>query len=295
MSDMGHAPRGATIPGITHRTVDVGEVELHYVEAGTEGDPILLVHGFPESWWAFHELIPLLAGSHRVFAVDLRGFGDSTAVGGDDDSARFAADLHELIAALGVGPVHLTGQDISGTATARLALTHPADVRSYTGIETGLPGFGFEALADVTHGGAWHVGFMAARGIPEMLLAGREREFLAGYAFPSMNLVAGAIDDADLDEFARAFARPDGWGGAGGLYRSMLREGDEVRALVAERGLAVPTLAVGGISGSFTADTLSQVAGGEVRSVVLDGVGHYVALEAPEALAAALLDFVAEA
>jgi len=141
---------------------------LHYVSAGTGGSPILLVHGFPESWWAFHKLIPLLAAPHRVFAVDLRGFGDSGNAPGAYDSATSAADLHELIGHLDVGPVHLTGQDISGATVFRLATAHPEEVRSLTAIEMGLPGFGLEGLADVVNGGAWHIGVLAAPGIPEL-------------------------------------------------------------------------------------------------------------------------------
>src|SRR3954464_9758660 len=105
---------GATIPGVTHHIVPVNGTELHYVSAGSSGSPVLLVHGFPETWWAFRKLIPLLAAEHRVFAVDLRGFGDAANEPGEHDSATSAEDLHRLIAALGVGPVHLTGQDIAG-------------------------------------------------------------------------------------------------------------------------------------------------------------------------------------
>jgi pimeloyl-ACP methyl ester carboxylesterase len=59
---------------VTHHCLDLNGTELHYVSAGETGSPVLLVHGFPESWWTFHKLIPLLANDHRVFAVDLRGF-----------------------------------------------------------------------------------------------------------------------------------------------------------------------------------------------------------------------------
>ena len=89
-------PEIASLPGITHHHVDVNGIQLHYVEAGTTGSPILLVHGFPETWWAFHKLIPLLAANHRVFAVDLRGFGDSGNEAGEYDSATSAEDLHQL-------------------------------------------------------------------------------------------------------------------------------------------------------------------------------------------------------
>ena len=146
-------PAGPTLPGITHHHAEVNGTTLHYVAAGTSGSPVLLVHGFPETWWAFRKLIPLLAASHRVFAVDLRGFGDSDNEPGEYDSKTSAEDLHLLIEQLNVGPVHLTGQDISGATVFRLATTHPEDVLSFTAIEMGLPGFGLEMLADVTHGG----------------------------------------------------------------------------------------------------------------------------------------------
>ena len=275
-----------------HHTAQLDGADLHYVSAGTAGSPILLVHGFPETWWAFHKVIPLLASTHRVFAVDLRGFGDSSTAADDHDSATAAEDLHRLIEHLDVGPVHVTGQDISGGTVFRLAATHPEDVRSLTAIEMGLAGFGLEGLADVTHGGSWHIGALAAPGIPELLFAGRERELLGRWAFPSMTAVAGSITDADVDEFARTYARPDGWRGAVGLYRSMLAEGDELRALAEASPLTMPVLAVGAGGGPFTAATVGQVTTGEITAVQLDGVGHYVAMEAPDELSAAILDFV---
>jgi len=284
---------GPTVPGITHHRAEVNGTTLHYVAAGTNGSPVLLVHGFPETWWTFRKLIPLLAADHRVFAVDLRGFGDSDNAPGEYDSKTSAEDLHLLIAQLGVGPVHVTGQDISGATVFRLATTHPQDVLSFTAIEMGLAGFGLEMLADITHGGAWHIGVLAAPGIPELLLAGREREFLGRFAFPAMSATPGAITDADVDEFARTYARPDGWRGAIGLYRSMLREGPEIKALAETRGLTVPVLAVGAGGGPFTAGTMSRATGAEISSVALDGVGHYAAMEAPEELAKAIRDFTA--
>jgi pimeloyl-ACP methyl ester carboxylesterase len=284
-------PHGATIPEVTHHRVELNGTTLHYVAAGSSGTPILLVHGFPETWWAFHRLIPLLAEHHRVFAVDLRGFGDSGNEPGTYDSATAAEDLHLLIEHLGAGPVHLTGQDIAGATVFRLATAYPRDVLSLTAIETGLPGFGMEVLADITHGGAWYIGVLTAPGIPEMLLTGREREFMARFLFPALTAVPGAVTEADLDEFVRTYARPDGWRGAIGLYRSMLNEGPEIKALAQTPGLKVPVLAVGAGAGSFTPDTMTQATTTEVSSVLLDGVGHYAAMEAPEELAKAIVEF----
>jgi pimeloyl-ACP methyl ester carboxylesterase len=281
---------GASIPEVSHHHTLLDGTDVHYVSAGSDGTPVLLVHGFPETWWTFHKLIPLLAAEHRVIAVDLPGFGDSGNAPQDSTSATAAESLRRLIDELDLGAVHLTGQDISGVTTFRLAAVHPQLVRSFAAIETGLPGFGLEMLADVTHGGAWHIGVLAAPGIPEMLLAGREREFLAGYAYPAMCATDSAITDQDIDEFTRTFARPDGFRGASSLYRCMLQEGDEIRELAAQSRLQMPVLAIGARSGDFPHHTMTQVAE-HVSAATLDGVGHYAAMEAPDALAQALLDF----
>jgi pimeloyl-ACP methyl ester carboxylesterase len=284
-------PAGATVPGVTHHRADLDGAQLHYVSAGTTGTPILLVHGWPETWWAFHRLIPLLAATHRVFAVDLRGFGDSGNADGDYSEAASAEDLHHLVEHLGVGPVHVLCQDISGGLVFRFAATHADDVLSFTAVETSLVGFGLERLADVNQGGSWHVGFLGAPGIPGMLLAGHEREFIGDWAYPMMTV--GSVDDADIDEFVRTYARPNGWRGTEGLYRSIFTDAGRTKALAEAQPLTVPVLTVGAPGASLTEETFRQVAAGEVTSVRFEGVGHLVAQEAPEALSSAVLDFVA--
>ncbi len=99
--------------------------------------------------------------------------------------------------------------------------------------------------------------------------------------------------DSDIDEFARTYARAGGWKGAIGLYRSMLSEGADFQAR-AEHKLAAPALAIGGFSGPFTEGTVTQIVAGPVDGVLVDGVGHYVALEAPERLAHAITAFLAK-
>jgi pimeloyl-ACP methyl ester carboxylesterase len=152
----------------------------------------------------------------------------------------------------------------------------------------------FDLMAqDVTHGGYWHIGALATPKVPEMLLSGREREFLAEFAFRALAATPEVISEGDIDEFARTYSRAGAWRRAAGLYQSMLNEGAEIRELAQGRGLSVPVLAVGARGGEFTAGTMSRAAGrATVRSVLLEGVGHYAALEAPDRLANALLEFV---
>lgn len=278
-----------TLPGITHHVAQVNGTRLHYVAAGDTGTPVLLVHGWPESWWAFRGVIPLLASHHRVFAVDLRGFGDSSTDPGD--LATAAEDLHHLVDHLDVGPVHVTGQDISGGVVFTFAATHPDDVLSVTAVETALPGHGWEMLADVQNGGSWHVGFLAAPGVAEQFLAGRERMML-DWALSAMTKNPDAITEADVDELTRTYARPGGWRGTEALYGSSLTGGEQMKALARSRPLTVPVLAVDGANAPFTAQTMRQVAS-DVTAVAIPDVGHLVAQEAPDAFAATVGDFLA--
>ncbi|CAN5291500.1 alpha/beta hydrolase [soil metagenome] len=270
----------------THHFASINGATLHFVSAGAVGSPILLVHGFPETSRAFDRLIPLLAETHRVFAVDLRGFGESSHEEGDYSSAASAEDLHRLIEHLDVGPVHISAQDVSGGAVFRLAASYPDDLLSLTGVETGLAGFGFERVA-----GVWYIQALVTPRIPELMLVERERE-LVDWIFGALAADPTSIPADELAEFARAYAVPGGWRGAAGLYASALSEGAELKALAMASPLRMPVLAVGACGGSFTADTLDQVSATPVSRVQLEGVGHYVALEAPEMLAPALLAFI---
>lgn len=285
-------PAGMTIPGVTHHLADVNNTQLHYVQAGTGGSPVLLVHGWPESWWAFRKLIPLLAGKHRVIAVDLRGFGDSDHGEGDYSETASAQDLHHLVDHLGLGPVHFTCQDISGPLGFRFAATHSEDLLSFTGIETTLAGFGLEELFDVNAGGSWHNAFLGAPGIPQLLLPGHERHLLE-WAYGMMTGAPGSITEADLDEFTRTYRCPDGWRGTAGLYQSAFADHGATRALAETRPLNVPVLSIEASSAPLTEHTLRQVSAGEITAIRLEGVGHLIAQEAPDTLAGALLDFIA--
>lgn len=285
------APIGATIPAVTHHRAEINGTQLHYVAAGA-GSPILLVHGWPETWWAFRGLIPLLAESHRVYAVDLRGFGDSGTAGPDTGEQTFADDLHGLVEHLGAGPVHLLAQDISGGVAFRFATSHPDEVLSFTAVESSLAGFGLEALADVNASGSWHVGFLGTPGIPSLLLPGHERDLLEGWAYPLMSGTEGAVTPADLDEFVRTYSRPDAWRGTEGLYRAIFSDRGALKTIAETTPIEVPVLSVSGVNHPFTEQSFRPVMGGEFTSAHIEGVGHLVAQEAPAALASVLLEFV---
>ena len=158
-------------------------------------------------------------------------------------------------------------------------------------VETTLTGFGLERFGDVSAGGSWHVGFLAAPGIAEMLLAGHERELLADFAYPMMAGTDHAYTDGDLDEFARSYGRPRGWRGTVALYQGIYSDQEATRARARAHPVTLPVLAVDAVSHPATETTFRAAVAGAVTAVHLEGIGHLVAQEAPERLAAEILAF----
>ncbi len=279
----------SSIPEVTHHRVALNGTNLHFVSAGTTGSPILLVHGWPETWWAFHKVIPILAQSHRVVAVDLRGFGESDIAQAGDSSATMAEDLHALVGHLGLGPVHLAAQDLSGPLAYRLAATHPQDLLSFTAVETGLPGFGLEILTNPMI--AWYYGTLAKQGAAERFFKGRETELLTEFIFTPPTTTSPAIGADDIAEFIRGYARDGGWNGAQAIYNSNMCETEEYKALVAAHPLSLPMLAIDQSGSNFTSQSFSAASAGTLQTRTIKNTGHYIAMEAPVAFASTLMEF----
>lgn len=124
------------LPGVEHRFLDAGGVRLHVAEAG-EGEPVVLLHGWPEHWWTWRHLIPGLAERYRVICPDLRGFGWSDAPRRGYEKEQFAADVAELLDSLGLHDVRLVGHDWGGVAGFILCVRRPDLVSRYLALNTG--------------------------------------------------------------------------------------------------------------------------------------------------------------
>jgi pimeloyl-ACP methyl ester carboxylesterase len=115
------------LAGVEHKWVDVGGFKLHYAEAGT-GDPVILVHGWPQHWYAWRKVIGPLAEHYRVIAMDLRGYGWSDAPPKGYGKPQFGEDIAALMDALGIEKAKLIGHDWGGFGAFLLALQRPERV-----------------------------------------------------------------------------------------------------------------------------------------------------------------------
>jgi pimeloyl-ACP methyl ester carboxylesterase len=272
---------------------DLPDVTLHYLTAGT-GEPVVLLHGVPQSSYEWRRLIPLLADRYAVVAPDLRGLGDSSRPAGGYDKKTVAGDIWDLLTTrCGLSRFHLVGHDWGGPVAFALAARHPEAVRSLTILDVTIPGDGME----MSQGGRrWHHPFFRTPDLPEELLAGREHIFL-NWLFDTYGYRPDAIPPQDRAEYLRTYAKRGGLRALLAYYRAFPTDAADNAAIVAERGkLRMPVLALGGDKafgrGMETYESLSRLAE-DVRGGLIPDCGHWVAEEAPDFVAGQLRDFFA--
>ncbi|WP_037144089.1 alpha/beta fold hydrolase [Rhodococcoides fascians] len=276
---------------LVHGTAELADVRLHYVRAG-QGEPLLLIHGWPQTWFAWRKIIPLLSTRYTVIAPDLRGLGDSTRPTFGYDKRTLAGDLHHLMHnELGFEKFFVTGHDWGGVVAFSLAAHHPESVTKLAVIDVAIPGDG---SPDISQGGKrWHHGFHKTASLPEDLIEGREEIYLRWF-FENYGHSRDAISDSDIIEYVRSYKEPGALKAGFELYRAIDQDIQDNEA-VAKRGLlAVPVLAVGGSGtwgrGTETADSLRRMAA-DVTEIVIAEAGHWVPEEQPVQLAQSLDSF----
>lgn len=279
----------------TSRYVDTGELRLHAVIGG-EGSPLLLVHGWPENWYAWRLLMPALARDFEVVTVDQRGIGLSDKPQDGYDAGTLAGDLGALMDALGHERFALVGHDTGFIIGYALAADHPdrvdrvalAEISGPPGVSPSPPLFVTEPISNRV----WHIPFNRINDeLNEQLVRGRE-DILFGYEFAIQGGGEKLPDEVQRYYFD-FYSGPDVLRGSFGLYRAW----DTTLAQNAERKtqpLTMPVLEIGGAEswGEHVADAM-KLAADDVQSVVILGAGHWAAEQAPEDMVAALTEFLA--
>jgi len=278
----------------TSRYVNTGEVRLHAVTGG-DGPPLLLVHGWPQTWYAWRMLMPALARDFAVVAVDQRGIGLSGKPQDGYDTGTLARDLVALMGALGHQRFALYGTDVGMPIAYALAADHPDRVDRLVVSEAPLPGISPSPplfLPPQLNAMLWHLAFNQLPKINEQLVTGRENIFFGAEfdASAGTNKLPPEVVKYYIDTLA---ASPDSLRGSFGIYRAfpaIIAQNEQRKT----RRLTLPVLAIGGeqSAGEGPGNTM-KLAADDVQTVVLAGSGHWVAEQAPEQLLAALTAFLA--
>jgi pimeloyl-ACP methyl ester carboxylesterase len=274
-----------------HHIERVADVDIHYVRLGS-GPPLVLLHGWPETWYAWRHVIPILAQHYTVIAPDLRGLGDSSKPASGYEKRVLAEDVYQLVTHLGFSSIFLVGHDWGGSTAYAYAAAHRDQVRRLVIVESlvlsGLP------ERDAVFGPeTWFAQFHSIPHLAEAVVTGRERAYLSWFydAFPARK---DAIMDADREEYLRTYSDPRALHAGFELYRTHGHDLEDNR-ISAQQPLQLPILAIGGdrSMGSRTQEAL-EVLATHVRGEVLNNCGHFVPEEYPTVLAEHILRFFAE-
>lgn len=274
----------------SHCTAQANGVKLHYVIGG-KGEPLVLLHGYPETWYSWRKIMPALAKNHTVIAVDLRGLGESEVTTSGYDSRTVAEDVHQLLEGLNIKKFILVSHDLGGNVAYALANAYSDTVSKLVVIESIIAGFGLEKVMNVAEGGSWHFGFFMSE-FAEKLTKGREREFLTDFAFKGKLVFnKNAFSQKDIDEYIRHYTKPGGMTAGFNYYRAMPDDAKYNQANFKGK-LPMPVLAIRGDKSlsEGTAASLKLVAE-NVESIVIKDSGHFISEEQPEELTKKLLTF----
>lgn len=274
---------------LTHETAYVNDVDLHYVRAG-EGPAVVLLHGWPQTWYEWRHLIPELAEDYTVIAPDLRGMGDSGKPVSGYDKRSVADDVYELVGQLGFEEVALVGHDWGMPTAYAYAAQHREEVAALAVMEAMLPG----VREDDKLGMLWHVRFHQVRDLPERLVDGNEELYLSWF-YREGAYDPSAIGPDARQEYVRCYSAPGGLRGGFEYYRAYDTDAEHNKEH-AEEDLEMPVLALGGEASfrSMPVEDMHAVAT-DVDGEVVERAGHWIPEERPDYLADRLRGFLDDA
>lgn len=287
----------ADTPSTTQNSIvdgksDVDGVNYHYLLARGGSQTVVLMHGWGTTSYMWRYIMPgLAARGYTVLAPDLRGLGDTAKPMAGYEKAAIAEDVRKLIGNLGLGSaVNLVGHDMGGMVAYAYAAQHPDEVKTLAILDVPLPGI--EPWDQWVQGPrTWHFRFHALRDVPEMLIAGRELEYLKW--FHNAEGVNSRAFDNETDEiYGRSYSQPGALRAGFEYYRAFPQD-VAANKVFAQHKLEMPVLAMSGVGGlgAVYGDHIGHVAR-NVRAVVVEGAGHWVPEEQPVAVTAALTAFL---
>jgi pimeloyl-ACP methyl ester carboxylesterase len=281
------------VKGVTHRRVRARDVELHVAEAG-EGEPVILLHGWPQHWYEWRHVIPLLAERWRVICPDLRGLGWSDAPARGYEKEQMAVDTLRLMDAMGLDRVRLIGHDWGGLAGLLLCLRVPDRVRGYLVMNTGHPWSEVRGRPALQTWRLWYQGVLS---MPLVGQAAARPMVEAMYRVGGVN--RDRVSREEWATFVDQFREPARARATVGIYRSfLLRELPSiVRGRYRSRRLTVPTLFMLGAKDPVIQEAMIESAlphADEMTLELVPGAGHFIADEMPELVAERALSFLGD-
>ena len=287
-----------SLPGFRNGNADVNGTRIHYVVGG-KGAPLVLLPGWPETWWSYHKIMPELAKHYTVIAVDLRGMGGSAKPAGGYDKKNMAKDIYELVKSLGYDKAHIAGHDIGSQVAYSYGANFPQGTDKLVMLDVPHPDESllswpmlpahnsFSDKIDPAHPYVWWFAFHQVKGLPEKMLEGRIR-LEQDWFFTYLALDDASIPAHDRSVYEYAYNSADAIRAGNAWYQAFTQD------IIDDKGygkLAMPVLGMGGPGHEWLKAIMSAKAS-NFTAVKVENSGHFVQEEQPAFVTRTMIDFL---
>jgi pimeloyl-ACP methyl ester carboxylesterase len=280
-----------SLPNFVNNYAEVNGTKLHYVKGG-QGEPLILIPGYPETWWAYHKVMPILAEKYCVIVVEMRGMGSSDKPADGYEKKNMAKDIFELVKKLGYEKVHIGGHDIGAHVAFSFATNFPELTSKLIMLDTPHPDAGMYQLPMLPILGAnylypWWLAFNQVKELPEQLLEGR-MNIVIEWLFKNLLVDQNSISDFDKEVYEFAYKSKDGIRSSNSWYQAFPQDIEDNKTY---EKINMPVLGIGG-SGYGMLEIALPNSTTDLQLKKVEECGHFILAEKPNETAKFITDFL---
>ena len=280
-----------SLPNFTNNFAEVNGTKLHYVEGG-QGLPLILIPGYPETWWAYHKVMPTLAKKYRVIVVDMRGMNSSDKPMQGYEKKNMAKDIYELVKKLGYEKVFIGGHDIGAHVAFSFSANFPEATSKLIVLDTPHPDAGMYQLPMLPILGAnylypWWLAFNQVKELPEQLLEGR-MQIIIEWLFKNLLKDQNSIGDFDKAVYASAYNSADAIRASNAWYQAFPQDIEDSKTY---DKLTMPVIGIGGSGYEMLQMSLPNTTT-DLQLKKVEASGHFILAEKPKETANFIMEFL---
>jgi pimeloyl-ACP methyl ester carboxylesterase len=277
------------LSGFTSHYLTVNDVQLHYILGG-QGEPLVLLPGWPQTWWSYHKIMPSLADRYQVIVVELRGMGSSDKPTGGYSKKAMASDVAALLDQLGIARSSIAGHDIGAAVAFSFAAHFPHKTEKLILLDTPHPDENMYKLPMLPTGlgvHPWWVAFNQIKHLPEQLLENRFH-LVQDWLFDQLLADKTAISSFDRQVYAQAYASQDAIRASNSWYQAFAEDIEDIR----NKRIDVPTMGIAGPAGFQLLSCALPPYVDQLTLAEVQGSGHFVQEERPLETSRFIRDFL---
>ncbi|WON94167.1 alpha/beta hydrolase [Sphingobacterium sp. UGAL515B_05] len=280
------------VPGFTNNYIVLNDLSIHYVQGG-KGDPIILIPGYPETWWAYHHVMPILAENHQIIVVEIRGMGSSDKPENGYEKKNIAKDIYELVKHLGFDKVSIAGHDIGAHVAFSFACNYSLATSKLILLDTPHPDPSMYKLPmlpilETSYLYPWWLAFNQVKELPEKLLEGRMSIVIA-WLFDNLLINKDSISQFDKSVYSAAYDNKDAIRCSNSWYQAFPQD---IKDYDSYNKLEIPVLAIGASGYDLLHHSLPAITS-DLTLKKIENCGHFILAEKPNETAELINEFLA--